>query len=46
MFRAMKVHREEFTNTIQALWYNVMSKYALCYGEISMCIVYRVEKIH
>ena len=23
-----------------------MTKYAWCYGEISMCVVYRVEYIH
>jgi len=46
MFPAMKVHHQEFASRIQALWCNVMTKYAWCYGEISMCVVYRVEYIH
>jgi len=33
MFRVMKVHHQEVSCRIQALWYNVMSKYMWCYDE-------------
>jgi hypothetical protein len=43
MFRAMKVHHQSVSCRIQAVWYNVMSKYIWYYGESSVCIVYRME---
>jgi hypothetical protein len=46
MFRAVKVHYQEVNCRIQALWYNIRSKYIRYYGEPSMCIIYGMEQIH
>lgn len=34
-----KIHHQEVSFRIQALWCNVMSKYVWCYGVWSVCIV-------
>jgi len=46
MFRAMKIHHQEVSCRIQALWYNVMSKYIWYiwyYGEPSTCVICWME---
>jgi len=39
MFWVMKVHHQEVSGRIQALWYNVMSKCIWYYGESSVCVI-------
>jgi hypothetical protein len=43
MFRPIKANIREVSCRMQPLWYNVLSQYIWCYGEWSMCIVYRME---
>jgi len=38
MFRAMKVHHQEFSCRMQALWYNVLSKLSSYLYRASMTI--------
>ena len=38
MFRPMKVHHQEVSCRIQALWCNVMSTYTWPYVELSVCV--------
>jgi hypothetical protein len=40
MFWTVKVHHQEVNCRIQALWYNIRSKYVWFYGESSICITY------
>jgi len=37
MFHVTKVHHQEVSCRIQALWYNFTFKYIRYYGESSMC---------
>ena len=49
MFRAMKFHHQEVSCRIEALWYNVMSKYIWYiwyYGEPSAGVIRRMEQVH
>ena len=39
MFRPMKVHHQEVSCRIQALWYNVMSKSIQYYGELCSVLI-------
>jgi len=39
MFRAMKVHHQEVSSGIQALWYIVVTKYIWYYGESSVYFI-------
>jgi len=40
MLQNMKVTQQVVSCRIHAFWYNVMSKYMWCYGELSACIMY------
>jgi hypothetical protein len=43
MFRPMKIHHQEVSCIIQALWYKVMHQCIRYYGETPVCIIYMMQ---
>jgi len=46
VFLAVKFHHQEVSCRMQALWYNVLSKYKWYYGESSMCVYSILYTMH